>query len=345
MIDRNATQGCCIPERDEANPNRDTSDTAGHILVQDTSQYKDKNSRAQCCTETVKTHEHSSAAPSGIDSVSIGGEWFAMGCAQSPHPEDGEGPVRSVWVDQFGLATTAVSNREFQHFVDSTGYQTNAERTGSSFVFHLFSEHLQCAAASVVTPWWRDVSGACWHAPEGSGSSIKGRYDHPVVHVTRRDALQYCQWSGTRLATEAEWECAARGGLVSQPYPWGSELVPAGKHRCNIWQGNFPYVDTGEDGFAGTAPVRQYGANAFGLFNMTGNVWEWVADRFSSLHSPRRTKNPTGPLNGDRFVARGGSYLCHHSYCLRYRTSSRQALASDTSTGNLGFRVAFDVLV
>lgn len=277
------------------------------------------------------------------DTACIGGEWFEMGSADAPHPEDGESPVRSVWVDQFRVATTAVSNREFRRFVDATNYRTEAERAGSSFVFHLFLENAHAAPASGVAPWWRDISGACWHSPEGSGSTVEDRWDHPVVHISRDDALQYCRWSGARLPTEAEWEYAARGGLASQPYPWGGELLPDGKHQSNIWQGDFPNTDTGDDGFQGTAPVREYTANAYGLFNMTGNVWEWVADRFTHMHSPRAVKNPTGPLNGNRFVAKGGSYLCHQSYCLRYRTSSRQALLTSVSAGNLGFRIAIDM--
>lgn len=277
------------------------------------------------------------------DTVGIGGDWFAMGWTTSPHPEDGEGPVRSVWVDQFSLAITAVSNREFQRFVDDTHYKTSAEVVGSSFVFYLLCENAQNYSASGVAPWWRDVPGACWRTPEGPGSSLDHQWDHPVVHITRDDALQYCRWSGTRLATEAEWEFAARGGLPSQPFPWGDELVGNGRHRCNIWQGDFPNINTQEDGYTGTAPVNEYPANAFGFYNMTGNVWEWVADRFSNMHSPRDTKNPKGPLNGDRFVAKGGSYLCHESYCLRYRTSSRQALQGCVSAGNLGFRVAMDL--
>ncbi len=266
-----------------------------------------------------------------------------MGCTESVHAQDGEGPVRSVWVDQFKLATTAVSNRNFQSFIDATHYQTEAQQVGSSFVFHLLLAESAYLPASGVSPWWRDVPGACWHSPEGPGSSIEERWDHPVVHITRNDALEFCRWAGTRLPTEAEWEYAARGGLVSQAYPWGDELCPDGEYRCNIWQGEFPNTNTVDDGFIGTAPVTQYVANAFGLYNMTGNVWEWVADRFTNMHSARAVKNPKGPLNGEQFVAKGGSYLCHESYCLRYRTSSRQALTGHVSAGNLGFRVANDV--
>ncbi len=281
-------------------------------------------------------------AVSGTD-IRVAGDWFDMGAADAPHPADGEGPVRSVRVDQFMLASTVVSNLDFRQFTDATNYLTDAERAGSSFVFHLFLKSVTGTPAFSVAPWWREVAGACWQAPEGPDSNLGERWDHPVVHVTRNDALQYCRWSGARLPTEAEWEFAARAGLASQPYPWGSELLPDGRHCCNIWQGEFPNINTGSDGFAGTAPVNAYIANAYGFYNMSGNVWEWVADRFTNLHSPRAVKNPRGPLNGDRFVAKGGSYLCHESYCLRYRTSSRQALPASVAAGNLGFRIARDL--
>ena len=189
-------------------------------------------------------------------------------------------------------------------------------------------------------PWWRQVTGACWHAPNGPRGSKPDCQDHPVTHIALDDALAYCRWSGTRLPSEAEWEFAARGGLKSQPYPWGQDLLPNGEHRSNIWQGSFPDHNTCDDGYDGTAPVTAYAANPYGFYNLTGNVWEWTADRFTTLHSPRPTRNPTGPLNGTARVAKGGSYLCHASYCYRYRTSSRQALSPTTTTGNLGFRVA-----
>lgn len=290
---------------------------------------------------TEINHETAGLKPA-IDTVSIGGDWFAMGSDDSSHPEDGESPVRRVWVDEFRLSTTAVSNADFHRFVDSTGYVTDAQRAGSSFVFYLLVKNAQKYSVSGVAPWWLDVPGANWRHPEGPDSSLEDRDSHPVVHVTRNDAMHYCQWAGVRLPTEAQWEYAARGGLESQPYPWGAELTLKGKHRCNIWQGNFPHKNEAKDGFVGTAPVDEYAANAYGLFNMTGNVWEWTADRFTNMHSPRAIKNPTGPLNGDRYVAKGGSYLCHASYCLRYRTSSRQALVASVSTGNVGFRVALD---
>lgn len=319
MTDKVLSRACCIPD------------------------HRKSTNRSSVCGDVTTVPVGSGVTAPRTNTTTIGGDWFKMGCNYSPHPEDGEGPVRSVWVDQFSLATTAVSNLDFHRFIEATNYQTDAEQAGSSFVFHLFTETKQTAPVSAVAPWWRDVSGACWHAPEGSGTTIEDRWDHPVVHITRDDALHYCRWSGTRLATEAEWEFAARGGLESQPYPWGAELLSHGRHQCNIWQGDFPNTNTGCDGYTSTAPVNAYRPNHYSLYNMTGNVWEWVADRFTHMHSPRPVKNAAGPLNGDRYVAKGGSYLCHESYCLRYKTSSRQALVPGVSAGNLGFRVAVDV--
>lgn len=272
--------------------------------------------------------------------ISLAGGWFAMGAEDGPHPEDGEGPVREVFVDPFALAATAVTVDEFSDFVSATGYLTVAERLGSSFVFYAFCEDAARFSAPAQAPWWREVPKACWHAPDGHNKPMQDILAHPVTHIAREDALAYCHWSGTRLPTEAEWEFAARGLLKGQPYPWGSILELDGIHRSNVWQGSFPDANSAADGYEGTAPAKAYGPQGYGFFNMTGNVWEWVADRFTRLHSPRPVRNPKGPLNGQSYVAKGGSYLCHASYCARYRTSSRQALAGNTTTGNLGFRVA-----
>lgn len=173
-----------------------------------------------------------------------------------------------------------------------------------------------------AAPWWRQVHGADWRHPEGPGSDISQRLDHPVVHVSQNDARAYCAHAGLRLPTEPEWELAARGGLVQKRFPWGDELTPDGEHRCNIWQGTFPTHNTLEDGYFGTAPVDAFPPNGFGLHNVSGNVWEWCAG--------------VG-------VQRGGSYLCHKSYCNRYRLGARTAGAPDSSSGNVGFRCARDL--
>ena len=272
--------------------------------------------------------------------IALDGGWFRMGADDGPHPEDGEGPAREVFVNPVSLAATAVTMTDFSDFVAATGYITLAERAGSSFVFFAFSDPDTAFPAPLHAPWWRQVLGACWNSPTGVGNPFETNGDHPVTHIASQDALAYCRWSGTRLPTEAEWEYAARGKLIGQPFPWGETLEQDGLHHANVWQGEFPEFNNRADGYEGTAPVASYQPNSLGFFNMTGNVWEWVSDQFTNLHSPRPTRNPYGPLNGPAFVAKGGSYLCHLSYCARYRTSSRQSLLADTTTGNLGFRVA-----
>lgn len=279
------------------------------------------------------------APPAGM--VPIPGGTFRMGNPRGDgYESDGEGPVHEVIVDPFWMDATAVANARFTVFVDETGYVTEAERFGWSFVFYgLLSPELQRSRGPVGSPWWRQVFGADWRHPEGPGSDIDRRLDHPVVHVSWNDAQAFCAWAGTRLPTEAEWELAARGGREGDPFPWGAELEPQGEHRMNVWQGQFPTHNTQADGFAGTAPVTSFGANAYGLSNMTGNVWEWCGDWFSPETYRRGSAvNPTGPVDGQVRVMRGGSYLCHASYCNRYRVDARSSNTPDSSTGNLGFR-------
>jgi formylglycine-generating enzyme required for sulfatase activity len=277
--------------------------------------------------------------------VALDGGWFRMGSDDAyAHEEDGEGPVRSVRVDPFRIAARCVSNRQFAEFVDATGYVTSAEHYGVSFVFAgLLPDDFPPTRAVAAAPWWREVSDANWRRPEGTPSTLDGRVDHPVVHVSHEDALAYCRWSGLRLPTEAEWEYAARGGLEGMRFPWGSTLRPGGEHRMNVWQGQFPGQNTRADGYLGTAPVDAFPPNGFGMHNMTGNVWEWTSDWFSpTWHRYGTRENPTGPTVGDRRALRGGSYLCHASYCNRYRVSARMANTPDSSTGNIGFRCARD---
>ena len=235
--------------------------------------------------------------------------------------------MREVELAPYGIAACAVTNAEFADFVAATGHVTDAERFGSSFVFGgLLPDDFPPTRGVAGAPWWREVLGATWAHPVGPQSDDSGLEDHPVVHVSRVDAEAYAAWRGVRLPTEAEWEHAARGGLVGQPFPWGSELEPGGEHRMNVWQGTFPSDDTGADGWRGTCPVDAFPANGYGLHNTTGNVWEWCSG--------------TWDLDDGDGVSRGGSYLCHASYCRRYRVSARQRHAADSSAGNLGFRVA-----
>lgn len=257
------------------------------------------------------------------------------------NPHDGEGPVRRVGVSAFGISRCAVTNAEFSRFVEGTGYTTEAEEFGWSFVFAAFLPGAVRAQSPRVpqTPWWCAVSGAYWAAPQGPGSSVEDLMDHPVVHVSWRDAEAFARWAGGRLPTEAEWEYAARGGLDRARYPWGEELTPDGEHRCNIWQGTFPTKNTADDGYRGTAPADAYPPNGYGLHNVSGNVWEMCHDQWRT-DSAAAQQHPEGEV---RRVMRGGSYLCHHSYCNRYRVAARSSNGVDSSSGNQGFRLAFDL--
>lgn len=272
----------------------------------------------------------------------LGGD-FLMG-ADDPeaHAEDGERPVRPVRLDPFWISRIAVSNEEFERFSSASRYVTQAERFGWSYVFvGQLQDRALATRAAPGMPWWRKVDGAEWRHPFGPGSSVCGQADHPVVHVSWHDALAYCRWAGSRLPSEAEWEYAARGGLVQKRYPWGDKLTPCGLHRMNVWQGIFPALNTAEDGYHGTCPVDEFPPNAYGLFNMTGNVWEWCADWFGGrigADGPRM--NPQGPAWGTHKVIRGGSYLCHESHSRGCRVSARTAVSPETSTGSLGFRCA-----
>jgi formylglycine-generating enzyme required for sulfatase activity len=258
------------------------------------------------------------------------------------YPADGETPVHAVTLAPFVIAPIAVTNALFGDFVSDTGYQTEAERFGWSFVFAGFLPARFPATRSVAAaPWWRQVFGATWRHPEGPHSSTSTRDEHPVVHVSWNDAMAFCAWSDTRLPTEAEWEFAARGGRHRAHFWWGDELNPNGRHCMNVWQGRFPEKNSAADGYEGTAPVRTYDPNRYGLYNMTGNVWEWCADWFDpGFYGSSPAVDPIGPEAGTSRVMRGGSYLCHRSYCNRYRVDSRSSNTPDSSAGNIGFRVA-----
>jgi len=271
-----------------------------------------------------------------------GGE-FNMGTDKPVFAADGESPARKAIIDSFYLDVHEVSNAEFARFVDATGHITEAEKFGDSFVSeHMLSEEVKAGITQAVAaaPWWLPVKGASWRHPEGGVSSIANRMDHPVIHVSWNDAGAYCTWAGKRLPTEAEWEFACRGGLKDRLYAWGNKLNPNGEHMTNIWQGKFPELDTGEDGYNGTSPVDGFPTNKFGLKNMIGNVWEWTQDWWTTSHSAETVHNPHGPASGNDKVKKGGSFMCHESYCYRYRCAARSPNTPDSSAVNLGFRCA-----
>ncbi|MGQ0633196.1 MAG: formylglycine-generating enzyme family protein [Planctomycetaceae bacterium] len=310
----------------------------------------------------------SAPAPPPPGMVWIAGDRFTMGNAGGV-PD--EGPEHEVELDGFWMDETEVTNAQFLEFVEATGYQTIAEKTPRREDFEGLVDDVSRIPAENLVPgslcfnpafdrrafrrdgplWpyqvWLYVKGADWKHPDGPDSSIDNRRDHPVVHVAWDDAVAYCRWAGKRLPTEAEWEYAARGGLVGKRYPWGDELTPGGQWRTNIWQGEFPGTNTNADGYATTAPVRRFPPNRFGLYAMSGNVWEWCADWYQPeyyAHSPRR--NPPGPDDSfdpnepgvPKRVQRGGSFLCNENYCLGYRVSARMKGEPTSGAYHVGFR-------
>ncbi len=300
----------------------------------------------------------------------IPGGRFRMG-SDLHYPE--ERPAHDVAVDTFRMDACAVTNAEFARFVNETGYTTLAERppdpalypnplpgmlVPGALVFHMTSGPVDTRD---VRNWWRYVPGACWHRPEGPGSSIAGRESHPVVHIAYEDAEAYAAWAGKALPTEAEWEYAARGGLAAAEFVWGDDFTPGNRHMANTWQGPFPWRNFADDprygdGFAGTSPVASFPPNGFGLFDMAGNVWEWTSDWYTARHPANPShaccvpSNPRGgPIDGSydralpavripRKVVKGGSFLCAPSYCRRYRPAARQPQMVDSAMSHLGFR-------
>jgi formylglycine-generating enzyme required for sulfatase activity len=273
-----------------------------------------------------------------------------------------EGPVHERAVAAFELDAHPVTNNEFAVFVAATGYVTVAERELDPADFAGADPADLVPGSMVFTPssgpvdlrdwrqWWRWQPGARWVEPEGPGSSIDDRMRHPVVHVSFEDAATYAAWAGKRLPTEAEWEWAARGSLVGARFAWGDEENPRGALMVNRWQGSFPYRNTGAAGWAGTSPVGTFAPNGYGLFDMTGNTWEWTDDFYASRHAvPGETGVDAGARTnllgaaaaGDtRRVLKGGSHLCSPDYCLRYRPAARSPQSEDTAMTHIGFRCA-----
>lgn len=267
----------------------------------------------------------------------IPGGKYLIGTDEQIFESDKEGPEREVELEQFYLDKYQVSNSDFQEFAQITEYVTEAETFGDSFVFKtLISADIQKEYEDfrvMQAPWWYKVKGVNWKHPEGSGSTVDERLNQPVVHVSWNDANAFCKWKGKRLPTEAEWEAACRGGKKRKLFPWGNKLTPNDNHWMNIWQGDFPDGNTVEDGDVSTCPVDKYRQNEFDLYNIVGNAWDWTSDLWSA--------DDVSKENPDR-VKKGGSYLCHKSYCYRYRCAARSQNSQDSSAGNLSFRCAKD---
>ena len=269
-----------------------------------------------------------------------------VGTGRPELPQDGEAPRRPVRVKDFYLEAQTVTVARFAEFVAETGYVTEAEEFGWSAVFFgLLPPDAVATGASPDTPWWVRIEGANWRQPEGPQSSVKDRQDHPVTQVSLRDATAFATWAGGRLPTEAEWEHAARGGSADRRFPWGDEEPDEANIKCNIWQGQFPDNNTCVDGYMGTAPARSFEPSAEGFYNLMGNVWEWTGDLFRvrSVSRMAKMRNEAAAAGGDRTL-KGGSFLCHISYCYRYRIAARMNLTPDSAASNVGFRIAFSDL-
>lgn len=325
------------------------------------SRYGNKIKPKPTAKSVLKNHEGMAWIPAGT---------FSMGGDNDQARQD-EFPKHAVKLNGFFMDVTEVTNAQFAKFVAATGYVTTAEKdiNWEDLKKQLPSdtpkpEPETLKAASLVfvptesevnlqdySQWWSWSHGANWNHPKGKDSDIVGKENLPVVHISWDDANAYCKWAGKRLPTEAEWEYAARGGLIKNVYAWGSEKVDEGKMHCNYFQGNFPYKNEGSDGFIGSAPVKSYSPNGYGLYDMGGNVWEWCADNYNNTYYDAFKKikvaiNPKGPLKSydpdeplvAKRVMRGGSFLCNESYCSGYRVSARMKSSADSSMEHLGFR-------
>ncbi len=284
-----------------------------------------------------------SAAPSPPhDIVAIPGGNALVGTARPVLRADGEGPLRRRRLRPFSMMRDPVTVSGFGRFVSTTGYVSDAERIGWSFVFHhAVPPETGPTQAVAGAEWWRRVDGASWRRPAGSRGA-ESSADHPVTQVSWADASAYAVWAGGRLPTEAQWEHAARGGLGDVPFPWGDRAPDERDFQpCNIWQGAFPHRDTGADGWTGPAPSGSFAPNGYGLHNMVGNVWEWMADPFQVRSLSKAARAAHGDTKGQKLL-KGGSYLCHESYCFRYRIAARSGNTPDSTSGHTGFRIVFD---
>ena len=257
-------------------------------------------------------------------------------------PEDGEGPIRKIKINPYKISETTVTNAEFRSFVDETKYLTDAESFGWSFVFwKQIPNNVEVTLGVSGANWWRRVDGACWHAPNGPKTQENCLPDHPVVHISWNDAIAYANWAGGRLPSEGEWEHAARAGQGDVLFPWGNtEPDDDFFTPCNIWQGQFPDTNTAKDGFLTTAPVRSFSPNSWGIHNMVGNVWEWTNDAFKLGHLDNSDKENIPSFESYK-IFKGGSFVCHRSYCYRYRIAARSGASPESSSSHYGFRVVW----
>lgn len=312
------------------------------------------NITKSCCSPQKPVHERKngtqnspifSNSPSveSFDVCNIPGGTALVGTSNPLINIDEESPCRQVPVQPFRIMSTAVTNEMFMHFVDRTGYRTDAEKLGWSFVFYQqLPDNFRATQAVAATQWWRRVEGAFWKLPSGPEVKQNLPADHPVIHVSWNDASAYAKWVSGRLPTETEWEHAARGGLADVPFPWGRKEPDDSSYQpCNIWQGDFPRNNTNADGFAFTAPAKSFEPNGYGLYNMCGNVWEWTSGRIKINGRSKESKQHAKHYKGCKLL-KGGSFLCHKSYCYRYRIAARTGNTPDSSTTHQGFRVVFD---
>jgi len=357
-------------------PNRKAADSSATITKDSVEQ------KACCVSNTPSrfaVHKHGSDIQTSKSRGKEGMVWieggsFMMGGDNDQASED-EYPKHKVTVDGFWMDATEVTNKQFAEFVEATGYLTTAEKkpdwneikkqlppgtpkpdesllVPASLTFSSPNSEVNLRDYS---QWWTWTEGANWRQPHGPGSNIEGKEDHPVVHISYFDAQAYCKWAGKRLPSEAEWEWAARGGLENQIYPWGNEPVNSGKVKANTWQGNFPNKNTVRDKFYYSAPVKSFAPNGYGLYDMAGNVWEWCSDLYNNqyyetVNRPAGVNNPKGPAKSFdpdepyavKRTIRGGSFLCHDSYCSGYRVARRMKTTEDSGMEHLGFRTVKD---
>ncbi len=321
---------------------------------------------------TAALTKSNTTTPEGM--VWIPGGEFTMG-TDDPESYEAERPAHRVRLNGYWIDVTEVTNKQFKEFVDATGYVTTAEKKPeweelkkqlppgtpkpAETVFVpgslVFTPPSYAVSLDDYSQWWTWTPGADWKHPEGLGSNIEKRMDHPVVHISYDDALAYCKWAGKRLPTEAEWEFASRGGREKERYSWGNDFMPAGKFMANTFQGAFPSKDTGDDGYLSTSPVKTFEPNDYGLYDIIGNAWEWTSDYYNInyygvLAKAGLTTNPKGPDKpydprepyAEKRVTRGGSFLCADNYCVNYRPSARQGTAFDSGMSHIGFRCVKD---